>query len=266
MKTKIMLMPLAVLFFSCQSTFFYQVYKTESQTVKSNNANVISYEDSQCRIDYNLWAEKGNAGFTFYNKTDEVIHLQLDESFYVLNGIAYDYYQNRIFSDGSNTITKVTNGGGLYSGLGWMTMYAKSITSGDQHSVATVEARQISVPPKTARSISEFDINRTIYRDCELFLYPSRKQIKGKTFTAATSPLKFYNTIAYTVGNKEVRTKINNDFYVSEITNYPDDQILVNDKNAFCGQDGTTTKVVKEAAPSGFYLKYVKGSNDFWKH
>ena len=204
MKIKLSFLFLAIVLTSCKGTQYYQVYKTESDTVKPRDANTISYEDSQCRIDYNLWANYGNAGFTFYNKTDKIIHLRLDESFYVLNGAAYDYYQNRIFTNGNNSGTQITRGGSV-SSLGWMSLYSyasNSVISGATNSIATTEAKEIAIPPKTARSISEFDINQTIYRDCDLFLYPTARQVKGKTFNESDSPLQFYNMIAYTVDHE----------------------------------------------------------------
>jgi len=270
MKTRITLFFAAVLLSSCKSPIYYQVYKTESASVKPVAQDRISYEDNDCRIDYNLWKDRGNAGFTFYNKTNEVIHVHLEESFYVLNGHAYDYYQNRIYSDGSNVITKVTRGMGVSgigaSGLGWMTMYSNSTVSNAQHSVSVVENAIISIPPKTSKTITEFDINQTLYRDCDLWLYPSRRQVKGKTFTATTSPLQFYNRISYTAGTATQRTTVNNDFYVSEITNYPESELFKNADKAFCGQkDYSAAKTFKDSAPNWFYLRYNSDS-DYWKH
>lgn len=96
MQTKtIFLLLLCAVCTSCGSEMYYQVCKTQSETVKPKG-DKLSHEATQCRIDYNLWAEHGDAGFVFYNKTDEVIHLLLlEESFYVLNNVAYDYYQNQ---------------------------------------------------------------------------------------------------------------------------------------------------------------------------
>src|SRR5690606_36493251 len=112
----------AVLMSSCAGTQFYQIYDAQSDMVKfSDNSSVMTYEDSNCRINYNLWSENGNAGFTFYNKSDEVIHLLLDQSFYVLNGMAHDYYQDRIFSNGNEAVTRSSSGN--VARLGLLTMY-----------------------------------------------------------------------------------------------------------------------------------------------
>lgn len=94
---------------SCAGTQFHQIYDAQSDTVKFSESNtVMTYEDPNCRIEYNLWSENGNAGFTFYNKSDEVIHLLLNQSFYVLNGMAYDYFQDRIFTNGSEAVTQTS--------------------------------------------------------------------------------------------------------------------------------------------------------------
>lgn len=265
MKTKLLfLFFIASLLLSCKTTTsFYQVYKTQSQNVIVKSDNQVSYEDSQCRIDYNLWSEHGNPGFTFYNKTDEIIHLRLDESFYVLNGRAYDYYQNRIYTDGSNTVV-TSSRGTAFRGFTIMPIYANSVSSNNQHSVTVAETSQISIPPKTTKTITEFNIAQAVYRDCDLWLYPTKRQIKSKTFTDASSPLRFYNLITYTVGSTETRKSINNDFFVSEITNYPNDMVFKRSQKENCGLKEYIW-TFKEKAPEWFYLKYVK-SNDYSKH
>jgi len=252
---------------SCGSQLYYQVCKTQSETVRPKG-DVISYEDSQCRIDYNLWAEYGDAGFTFYNKTGEVIHLYLDESFYVLNDVAHDYYQNRTFTDGSTSTTTATSamGFGGYGRFGVVSAYAKSVVSGKTSAVAITEARMISIPPQTAKRISEFDISQSLYRDCSLLRYPSPRKVATKSFDSTSTPLRFYNTISYGIGSSEKRTIVKNDFYVSEITNYPDKEMYKTISNEFCGEkDYNRLRVFKDMQPDRFFIKYAKGQGG-WKH
>ncbi|WP_298157487.1 hypothetical protein [Flavobacterium sp.] len=250
--------------FSCKGVSYYQIYKTKSSTITTTTDKSMRYEDSQCRIDYNLWADKGNAGFTFYNKTEETIHILLDESFYVLNGMAYDYYQNRSFTTSQATVLQTSSSLGLAK-MSWLSLYnsaSKTTTTGNTNAVTVTEAKVIAVPPKTARVVSEFEINRTLFRDCELVLYPSSRQVKARNFSEEDSPLKFYNIISYKVGTDEAVLKVKNDFYVSEIMNYPEKDVTKTVRTEFCNVKSTAvSRIFTASAPDKFYLHYVKPSN-----
>ncbi|NNT71678.1 hypothetical protein HKT18_05550 [Flavobacterium sp. IMCC34852] len=247
-------------------TTYYQIYETKSETVKASG-NAIVFEDNNCKISYNLWSESGNAGFNFHNKTSEVIYLQLDESFYVINDKAYDYYQNRIFINSSNTASKTTKTTG-FSQLGWLalsgynsTTLATNSTSG----VEVIEVKSIAVPPKTSKTISEFNINQTVIRDCDLLRFPSSKQTSTKTFSEQSTPIRFYNSITYKLGDKV--NKVKNDFYVSQITNIASKDAVKLEKNAFCNQkNGGETSVFKDSSPAKFYVTYTKTQADTWKY
>lgn len=264
---KITSLLLLCLLASCNAvTTYYQIYETKSETVKLSG-NAIVFEDNNCRISYNLWSESGNAGFSFYNKTNDVIYLQLDESFYVINDKAFDYYQNRIFINTSNTASKTTKTTG-FSQLGWLalsgynsTTLATNSTSG----VEIIEAKIIAIPSKTSKTISEFNINETVFRDCDLLRFPSSKQNSNKTFSEQSTPIRFYNTITYKLADKV--NKVKNDFYVSGITNIASKDAFKQEKNAFCNQkNGNTISVFKDSAPAKFYVTYTKNQADTWKY
>lgn len=264
---KILSLTLLYLLVSCNSvSTYYQVYKTKSETVKPSG-NTIVFEDTNCKISYNLWANNGNAGFSFFNKTNELIVLQLDESFYVINGNAYDYYQNRIFSSSSNTAIKTTKTTG-FSQLGWLSLSAyatNTIATNNTSGIETIESKTIAIPPKTSKTVSEFDINQTLFRDCDLLRFPSSKQTSSKSFSDETTPLKFYNTITYKMGDKV--NKVKNDFYVSEISNYAENDIIKKERKQFCNQKSfEIINVFKDSTPDRFYLSYKKTVNDSWKY
>lgn len=87
---------------SCVSNSYYQVYKVSpiGKTMKSDSSLV--YEDNNCKISYNLWKDGGDMSFYFHNKTEDNIYLDLGESFFVLNGISYDYFKDRTFASTSS--------------------------------------------------------------------------------------------------------------------------------------------------------------------
>ena len=84
---------------SCASVNFYQVYKVTPDTQLKSEANSIYYEDANCIIYYDLWAKGGDVSFRFYNKSEKTIEVLMDESYFVLNNEAFDYYKNRVFTD-----------------------------------------------------------------------------------------------------------------------------------------------------------------------
>lgn len=282
MKTKmnlIFIAVMAVLLTSCATTSFYQVYKAvPSDKLITKDNNYLIYEDENCEVSYNFWGLGGNIGFHFYNKTDKKIYLNLEESFFVLNGIAYDYFKNRIYtlsassggttsktSSKSKSVTQVnyldlpqTNRIQTTTNVGLMT------SSG--YSISYNEEKVVSIPSKTSKIITEYNINESLYRDCDLFKYPTKKQVKSKSFSKTKSPIVFSNRISYTVEQSDKQVKFENEFYVSEISNYPESEILELKFDEFCSQKSTTkTKYFKNVSPDKFYIKYTKGT-DTLKH
>jgi len=94
-----------ILLSSCTVSEYYQVYKTSSNNLTESQGN-LCFENTDVKIFYNLWDQGGNVGFVIYNKTDSVILLKKDASFYLCNGMAYDYFQNRTytFSNSSSNV------------------------------------------------------------------------------------------------------------------------------------------------------------------
>lgn len=267
---KVTLLLVSILALSCNSTStYFQIYKTESETVKKIDNNSIAFEDDNCRIDYNLWENNGNAGFSFYNKTEQTIYLLLDESFYVINGNAYDYYQNRIFVNTSSSASQQTSSVS-YGKIGLFSIAnnaSKSIINNSTSGIEVIESKVVAVPAKASKTIAEFKINHTVFRNCDMLRFPSSKQSSNKSFTKNESPLKFYNSINYKVGQNGTTFKVKNDFYVSQITNLSEKEAIVSEKNTFCEQKGLTPlKVFKDSTPNKFYIRYTKSQTDIMKY
>ena len=81
---------------SCGSAY-YQVYKVISADDIITKDQEMVFENADCVIYYDLWDDGGNMSFEFYNKTDHDILINLEHSFFILNGISHDYYKNRVF-------------------------------------------------------------------------------------------------------------------------------------------------------------------------
>ena len=281
MKTKLNLIStaiIAVLLTSCATTSFYQVYKAVPTDKSIKTDNYLIYEDDNCKISYDFWGEGGNIGFYIYNKTDENIYLNLEQSFFVLNGIAYDYYKNRVYTHSTSsgaTSSKATTASKSVTGFNYLDLLQTNriqasnsigVMTSSGFSISYNEEKVICIPSKTSKIVTEYNIIESLYRDCDLFKYPTKKQIKSKSFTKSDSPITFSNRITYTIGQSDKQIKFENEFYISEILNYPESEIFEAKYDEYCGQKSTTmTKYFKNVSPDKFYIKYTKGM-DTWKH
>ncbi len=261
---------------SCATTSFYQLYEVKPANESIAKSNMLFFEDESCKITYNLWANGGNIGFNFYNKTNEKIYVNLNESNFILNGFAYDYYKNRTFTTSDSksvSASKTSNGSVAITGINVynniQTNQVKSSSSANHSSsvgyaVTIKEDSIICVPAKTTKRISEYSINNTLIRNCDLYKYPSKKNIKTKSYSIEESPIVFSNLITYKIKGKIVTVK--NEFYVSEITNYPYKEFFEYKYDEYCGQKSVSnTQYYKFYATDKFYINYSKGQ-DAWKH
>lgn len=279
MKLKLLyILTLVFVLTSCSSTY-YQVYKAEAGENIKNTSNGLIYEDDNCRISYDLWNDGGSADFMIENKTEEDLHLHLEESYFILNGIAYDYFQDRVFMSSKGTAASRVNRSSNKTSLSGMNIFniwqtdsktlenesAVAISSGA--GVSYREKEVVTIPAGTAKIFNEFQINNQLFRDCDLYKYPNKRQINTKSYSEANSPFVFGNLLAYSVGEEEILRQIENQFYVSAITNYPEKEFVNTEKEEFCGDKGhNEIKHFKESSPDSFYIQYTKKDGDPFQH
>lgn len=297
MKRFIFLVAVCTALSSCAPTMYFQMYQTQPISDISMRENCMVFEDENCEILYNFWKEYGEIGFIFHNKTTENIYLHLDECFYVENGTAYDYYRNRIFTNSRSyvTSTQLTNIYGSYvtksnasananyyqigaygsgNAYGNATTYKNgyvygstgTITNASSNSVSIAEKQIVCIPPKTSKIITEFDIMNAIYRSCELYRNPGKKDPHSISFNKDNTPLTFGNRISYSIGDHEGLIRVNNEFYVSKISNYSSSDITRLEYDEECGKKKQNqVRVFKESGPNQFYNRYSL-INDGKKH
>lgn len=229
---------------SCRSTYsFYQVYETQptvQNSCKTSDHGTLRYEDPLCAIDYYFWSNGGSASFEFYNKTEEIIYIELDKSFFIKNGHAYDLYKGREWSNSSTTGIATTSSNGLTLSTGLITSIpvstqtsrASVLASSSSSSANTetntttfVEQNIVAIPPHSSKYIETYSMTSQPLLSCDLTRYPS--QNARLTFTADNSPLTFSNYITFIVGEKGQTKTIKNEFYVSSVTNYAEPEIVV---------------------------------------
>jgi hypothetical protein len=250
---KLILPFFSLLLTSCTVTNYYQVYKTntENGTVIENN---IVFEDDNCSVHYNLWKEGGNMGFSIYNKTENNLTVDLTKTFFVLNGVAFEYFQNRTFTRSSNIGATVTKYNYPYYRTDNITNVTGSNSAG--FSTTYIEKPQLTIPAKTHINISEYIVTNTLFTDCNLPKYPTRKNLRTLKYSADNSPFSFYNIITYSTTADTL--KIENKFYVSEITNYLATEMYARIDTSNCGKKlDFPIRVFKEVTPDKFYIKYI---------
>ena len=257
---------------SCASTSYFQVYKATPLNKTAVKGNELVYEDDNCKINYNLWDNGGNVGFEFYNKTDKNIYINLEESFFILNNVAYNYFRNRVFTSSSSAGASATNSASASKSVTGVNLFdliqtnriaatnSIGLMTSSGFSVSFNEERFVCIPSKTSKIIAEYKINKSIFRDCGLYKYPSRRQIKTLKLTKTESPIVFSNRLTYSLGDKDGSyNRVENEFYVSEITNYPENAMYVSKYDEFCGKKNIIpSKYYKDVSADKFYIKYSK--------
>lgn len=230
-------------FQSC-NTLYYQVYETKPlQNVKQETDGFV-FEDENCIIHYDLWTEGGDAGFSIYNKTENTLYLDKYNTHFVINGVAKDYYLDRVFT---NNETLAINS----------VFY--NISNESSVSTSYKEKAIIAVPSKTKRKISEYNINTLYYSECNLDKYPNRRGIKTESFSESDTPFTFENRISYFFDKEEEFKEIKNAFYVSSVTNYPSKEIISSEQKEECGETQYgTVQINTEQSPHRFYVSYKK--------
>lgn len=259
---------------SCTTYSFYQVYDIETEGLQSNKEKV-SYSDENCEITYDFWSEQGNIDFVFKNKTEENIYIDLSQSFFIRNGIAYDYY-----TDSEHTQSKITVTGASaslsksqafygYQLPLWMpTTISRSAqvtgnsSVGVSGSTTIKDPKVICIPAKSAKSISGFRISNYVLLDCNnIELNKPKKSSPRINYIKNESPLTFRNRLVYNVGKSEEGITVDNYFWVSGYTNYSQRDFYIKQQEDNCFNKNTinTIKIDKYKAANKFYNSYTFG-------
>jgi len=271
----------AIALTSCSAGVYYQVLKTKPDEAMVAKDNSLIYENEHCRISYNLWAEGGNVGFSFFNKSNQNIYLNLDQSFFILNGEAHNYYRNRIFTRSSSSaasISRQNSASRSVTGLNVFDLLQTNqisqssqvgVFSSSEQSVAFNEEKTVCIPPASYKYFSEYLVSENVIRDCALLRRPGQKSINTKNFTRENSPLAFSNLISYCLGNAGQPNTVSNNFYVTDVTNYPLNMVLGWKTEEYCGEELMyPSTYLKYASPDAFYIRYsiMPANNQTFSH
>ncbi len=265
MKTKFLsLLCVAVLCASCAQTYhFIQVFETQSSKqsapVKQQNGGLV-YEDDECLVFYSLWANGGDASFGIYNKTDQIMYVDLGKSFFIRNGIANDYYKERVWSESTTNTTsaQISSTVSAYRNLSYSSgsnayyfgNYGNlplstddpiftsanvqfSSTEGRLRSAAIANtyatSNSASISAKEQRIVAipphSSKIISSEYAISNIIMKDCDlerfpNEKSSISFNESNSPLNFSNYITFRLGDNQQDRVIENNFYVSKIINY----------------------------------------------
>ncbi|MCQ2077506.1 MAG: hypothetical protein MJZ20_10885 [Bacteroidaceae bacterium] len=88
---------------SCTSVYHYlQVVKVQPTTETSKftaNSHGFEYHNEDLAMIYNVWSENGKTSFYIYNRSNEILYVDLAKSFFIKDGAAYNYYEEMTYSE-----------------------------------------------------------------------------------------------------------------------------------------------------------------------
>jgi hypothetical protein len=233
---------------------FYQLLEFSSKDLSLED-NSFYQENDDVVIFYNFWDTDNRLSFSIHNKSNEFIYLDLEETYFVLNSVAYDYYTQGSFSIGnqsnsSNTFVNV-NSEFLQS--------SSSSSSNTNFQSQSINSRKLfGIPPGSNRTFSKFQINDGIYNICDLNKTPMLNDTSNFIlFSDELSPISFQNFIAY-YKNDDLQ-RISAAFYVKQITYYNSSD-FINKRTEF------DCDLYTEKKQTIFYSKYQSPNRSYFKY
>lgn len=269
MKKLLFILSLTLIMCACAPKSYYQLYKVSTDELELKN-DLLTYENEYCIISYNLWGENGDLSFLLYNKTDKDMFVIMPQSFFIKNGMAYDYYTNAVHTSravvqSGNSSSYTSSYAGIMGNVGLgnkrTSTYAKTTTT--ESSTTTTEMAVICIPPRAAKSFNGFQLISSAYKECDDydFNYP-KKATDSITYAKEDSPWIFRNRIAYTFdGDSDNCEYIDNELWVSYLQNYHTSAMLKRIEVTPCELQYSTTKtIILNQAPNAFYIRYAQTS------
>ena len=154
-----------------------KVYQVFTVTPKDDVVvkNGLVYEDDYCSITYNFWCDKGRMFFQLYNKTNEPMYVDMNNTHLLLNNQTIDY--------------KCVRRADMFGNIEFL---------GENRDIITVQ-------PHTYRVFYEYGLIQN-------WLDVDDKKI---SYTESNTLFKFANVISFCIGDSITRHNVCNSFYVS---------------------------------------------------
>jgi hypothetical protein len=239
---------------SCSIQNYFQEFETTAigGTVTED---WIYFEDSYCRYAYNLWSNGGEVEFSVFNKTKEDVVVDLSKCFFVLNGLAMEYYRNESYTVGSVVQVRKGRVGAVANGSVAIGT-TKEVSFTDGTSTTRNEKQFLTIPANTRIELSSFQVRSSRYNDCDLKKYPTSRKSTSVSFDQDNSPIIFSNIVTYYIQGDTLRSQ--HDFFVEKITEKHATVMQGYSDTTKCGEKRLSPiKVFKNPAADKFYIEYI---------
>ncbi len=242
-----------VVFGSCSHMFVQVCELSYSDNVRSNG-DYLTSENSEIKIDYDFWSERGLFRFAVRNKTDKDLFLVLSRSFYIVNSYANCYY---VDVERHSLTTEAT--AHVYGNNGYVFGHSTSIATANM--VVENGKQIVCIPPHSYIYLGNYSLMFQRFTDCnQCNSYPKDKYVAS--FTPETTPLQVVNRIAYCFDVDMSELKYVNDrFFVSGYTNYKTRRELVKGEECDGVPKSEYITVIPVAPAPGFFYMTYKGTS-----
>lgn len=287
---KLLFILLVLMLTSC-ATAFQQIASISSPQMRLTDNGHFAYSEDDLVVDYNFWAQNGQVSFVITNNMDKDVYVDLGRSFLVVNGMTFDYFQNRTYStNASSTVVSssaygasntfalsagmanafASSYGGTAYGVSYGSSAGSSRTSASSHrttSSSTVnrgveykEKEGVWIPAHSSRHFCEFSLLEVPYRQCGFARNPSKKEDMTLTFSEENSPYAFDNVLMFVVEGADRR--VVNSFYVSALTNIQQTETYEEEELRNCddSKTGETIRIYKFRSANRFFINYYFNS------
>jgi len=263
---------------SCVGSQFVQVYDLEYLGMKTIN-DYPAFSNDECDVTYAfLWADGGDVSFVIKNKTDKDMYLHMSKSFFIRNGVAYDYYLDSEYTNtvatglGATLSASESLYGTVYDNSNFYPGSASKVAAADyklstSKSMSVREPEFICIPANSMKVVQGFNISDYVFKDCDNkgFNRPLKKSVT-LNYTKEDTPLTLRNRLAYAFSKSTDDVKIiDNEFYVSSVTNYADEENVTYNTIKLKGcesDDKEEYQVSLIRRKNNFYNSYSEGDSN----
>ena len=238
----IIILSLALILNSCSFTNYYQLHQISSET--NSQANNLT---DKLEIEYDFWSNGGQVTISIENKTNKEMIVDLERSYFIKNGVSFQFYRNE---SNSTTYASSTN----YSTKNQNTSQ-RTISIKEEYTKVINENKNIYIAPKSKVLISKFKIQESRLIICELNKIPNEP--KTVTFSKENSPtnLRYF----WTVYSKSDTINLETEHFVKAISNHKKDDFIKMIDTSVCGTKlpiGELIEGYKFKANNSFYVEY----------
>lgn len=254
------LLIVAALQVSCMPTKYFQVFETRIEDSSVLKTEKVNFEADGLVFIYDLWSNKGDAGFQVKNVSDGDVIIDLTKTFYVRNDFATPYYSDgEISYSAGSSATVGTRNQSFYPFYSPYAFQANSaaVSSASSTTRTYKNPKQLIIPPNTYVEVKGFSIVNGYFGECDLKPYPSTKEAATFEYSEENAPLKFSNIVSYEMDGET--HCVEHAFYISRITNLPSSQALKSVNIDECGNDLYPPQTVFAVGkPDSFYYEYER--------